>query len=42
MAFEGLQLVTGRMAEATQPWGVEGGLRNRLVAAVARQNLRGH
>ena len=38
-AFEGLQSVARGLAYATQTWGVEGGLRDRPVAAVARHNL---
>ena len=40
LAFEGLQSVARGLALATQTWGVEGGLRDRPVAAVARHNLR--
>ena len=40
LAFEGLQSVARGLAYATQTWGVGGGLRDRPVAAVARQNLR--
>ena len=40
LAFEGLQSVARMLALATQTWGVEGGLGNRLVAAVARHDLR--